>query len=408
MKERLTRNTGLKILSLLVAFLVWVVILNVDDPVIPKTFRDIPVTTINENVLAQKDKVYEVVSGETVDVQVKAKRSVMETLDNSDFQAIADLSKLSLVYAVPIDVSVPGYGDRVEIVKENYTMQVSLENLEEKQLKINVVTSGTVAEGYYIKEKTTSPNIIKVSGAESVIDKVNEVVVEVNVNNERESFKKTALPKVYDKNGTLMDSGNITLSYDEVDVSVDLLKTKTVNLFIELKGTPYYGYRYKDFEFEPKQVVIAGEQAELDKVQYIMGEYNIDYKREDIEDVVNIADFIKNDVILIDENKNAVVNIHIEKLKSKDINLSSSDIELKNLPPGLAANLNSTDDILVEVLGEEPLLNGINKYNLKPYIDLSDSDIGTKLFNIQFNPPGGDLTITGGNSISVTISEAAG
>jgi hypothetical protein len=147
MKERLTRNAGLKILSLLVAFLVWVVILNVDDPVIPKTFRDIPVTTINENALVQKDKVYEVVSGDTVDVQVKAKRSVMETLDNTDFQAVADLSKLSIVYAVPINVSVPGYGDRVEIGKENYTMQVSLEDLQEKQLKINVVTSGTVAEG---------------------------------------------------------------------------------------------------------------------------------------------------------------------------------------------------------------------------------------------------------------------
>lgn len=408
MKERLTRNTGLKILSLLVAFLVWVVILNVDDPVITKTFRDIQVTTINENVLEDKNKVYEVVSGNTVDVQVKAKRSIMETLNISDFQAIADLSKLSVVYAVPIDISVPRYGDRIEIVKENYTMQVSLENLADKQLKINVVTSGTVAEGYYIKEKTTSPNIIKVSGAESLIDKVNEVVVEVNVNNERESFKKTAIPKVYDKNGTLMDSGNITLSYDEVDVSVNLLKTKTVNLFIDVKGTPYYGYRYKDFEYEPKQVVIAGEQAELDKVQYIMGEYNIDSKREDIEDIINIEDFIKNDVILIDENKNAVINIHIEKLESKDVNLSSSDIELKNLPPGMAANINSTDDIQVEVLGEEALLSGINKYNLKPYIDLSDSDIGTKSFNIQFNPPGGDLTISGGNSISVTISVAAG
>lgn len=410
MKERLTRNAGLKILSLLVAFLVWVVILNVDDPVIPKTFRDIPVTTINENVLEQKDKVYEVVSGNTVDVQVKAKRSVMETLDNTDFQAVADLSKLSIVYAVPINVSVPGYGDRVEIAKENYTMQVSLENLEEKQLKINVVTSGTVAEGSYINEKTTSPNIIKVSGAESYIDKVNEVVVEVNVNNERESFKKTAIPKVYDKNGTLMDSDKMTLSYEEVDVSVELLKTKTVNLFIELKGTPYYGYKYKGFEYEPKQVVIAGEQSELDKVQYIMGEYNIDYKREDIEDVVNIQDFIKNDVILIDDNKNAVVNIHIEKLKSKDINISSSDIELKNLPPGLAANLNSMDDIQVEVLGEDEVLNDINKYNLKPYIDLSESDIGTKMFYIQFNPPEGGLglAIPGIFNISVTISEAAG
>lgn len=410
MKERLTRNAGLKILSLLVAFLVWVVILNVDDPVIPKTFRDIPVTTINENALVQKDKVYEVVSGDTVDVQVKAKRSVMETLDNTDFQAVADLSKLSIVYAVPINVSVPGYGDRVEIGKENYTMQVSLEDLQEKQLKINVVTSGTVAEGSYINEKTTSPNIIKVSGAESYIDKVNEVVVEVNVNNEKESFKKTAIPKVYDKNGTLMDSDKMTLSYEEVDVSVELLKTKTVNLFIELKGTPYYGYKYKDFEYEPKQVVIAGEQSELDKVQYIMGEYNIDYKREDIEDVVNIQDYIKNDVILIDENKNAVVNIRIEKLKSKDINISSNDIELKNLPPGLAANLNSMDDIQVEVLGEDEVINDINKYNLKPYIDLSDSDIGTKMFYIQFNPPEGGLglAIPGIFNISVTISEAAG
>lgn len=407
MKERLTRNLGLKILSLLVAFLVWVVILNVDDPVVPKTFRDILVTKINESALTQKDKVYEVVSGDTVDVEVKAKRSIIENLDNSDFQAVADLSKLSLVYAVPIDISVPSYGDRVEIVKQNYTMQVSLENLETKQFRIDVVTTGNVAEGYYIKEKTTSPNIIQVSGAETVIDKIKEVVVEVNVSNERDSFKKTAIPKVYDKNGTLMDPSKMTLSYEEVDVSVDLLKTKTVNLFIDLKGNPYPGYKYVDFKFEPKQVVIAGEQEELDKVQYIMGEYNIDNKKEDIEDEVNIADFIKNDVILIDDNQNAVINIHIEKQKSKDISLNNADIELRNIPAGLTASLNNIGDIQVEVLGEDAVLNSINKYNLKPYIDLSDSDIGTRQFNIEFSPPDDDVTISN-PSVSVTVSEAAG
>lgn len=417
MKERLTRNTGLKILSLLVAFLVWVVILNLDDPVTTKTFRDITVTRINENALVQKDKVYEVVSGETVDVKVKAKRSIIESLDNSDFQAVADLSKLSIVYAVPIEVSVPKYGDRVEIVDQNYTMQVSLENLETKQFKINVVTNGTVAEGYYIKDKTTSPNIMQVSGAESVVNKINEVVVEVNVNNARESFKKTAKPKVYDKNGTLMDLGKLNLSYDEVEVSIDLLKTKTVNLFIELKGTPYYGYKFGKFEYEPKQVVIAGEQEELDKVQYIIGEYNIDYKRENnedkeelgdeinVEDEVNIADFIKNDVILIDDNQIAVVNIHMEKLKVKDINLKKSDIKLRNLPEGLEAKI-YTDDIKVELLGEEDVLTGINKYNLNPYIDLTDADVGSKLYQIHFNPPDLNVTIPS-VSVGVTITKAS-
>jgi YbbR domain-containing protein len=407
MKERLTRNLGLKILSLLVAVLVWVVILNVDDPVTTDTFNDIPVTKINENALAQNDKVYEVVSGDTVDVKVKGKRSIIESLKNSDFQAVADLSELSITNAVPIDVTVPKYGDNVEVVKENYTMQVSLEDLDSQQFRIDVVTTGSVPDGYYIKDKTTSPNIIEVSGAESVVNKIKEVVVEVNVSNERESFKKTAVPKVYDKNGTLMDSSNITLNYEEVDASIELLKTKTVNLFIEVKGTPYYGYIYKAPKYEPHQVVIAGKQEELDKVQYIMGEYYINYQKTDIEDKVNIADFIKNDVILIDGNQTAVINIDIEKLKSKDVSLNNSDIELKNIPAGFTAVLNNIEPIQVEVMGEDEQLLNISKYNLEPYIDLSDADIGTKQFNIQFSPPEEGITIPS-TSVSVTISKAEG
>ncbi|MGB8453995.1 MAG: CdaR family protein [Anaerocolumna sp.] len=408
MKEKLTRNTGLKILSLLVAFLVWVVILNVDDPVIAHTYNDITVTKINENAIAQEGKVYDVVSGDKVDVKVKAKRSIIENLKKTDFQAVADLSKLSIVKAVPIDVTVPQYGDKVEIIQADNTMQVNLENLKTQQFRIDVETTGTVADGFYIKDKTSSPNIIQVSGAESVINKIQDVIVEVNVGNARESFKETGvIPKVYDKNGTLMDSGKMELSYEEVDVSVDLLNTKTVNLFIELKGTPYPGYKYGIPDYEPKQVVIAGEQSELDKVQYIMGEYNVDNKNTDIEDEVNIADFIKNDVILIDDNQTAVINVKVEKLKSKDISYNSSDIELRNLPAGLVALFNGNEAIQVEITGEDDALSGINKFNLKPYIDLADTDIGTKQFELEFSPPGSGIIISN-TSISLTISESAG
>lgn len=406
MKEKLTKNLGLKILSLFVAVLLWIVILNVDDPVVSEPFDDITVTKINENELKQKDKTYEVISGETVDVVVKAKRSIIQNLRKSDIQAVADLSQLSVVNATTIDVTIPRYGDLVEIKQNISTMKVSLENLITDQFRINIVANGTVSAGYYVKDKTSSPNMMLVRGAESVVKQIKEVVVDVDVTNARASFLRTAIPKVYDMNGKLMDSDKISLNYEEVAVTVNLLQTKTVNLFIELTGEPAPGYEYVNFEYEPKEVTIAGEQSELEKVQYIKGEYNIDNKRDDVEESIDISDFIKNDVILIDENKNAVINIDIEKKNSKDIHYNSTDIEMKNLKEGYVAELNPEDLINVVIYGKEDILSGINKYNLKPYIDLTNIKPGVNIVDVQFNTEE-DVTLNK-PSVIVMVSEASG
>lgn len=407
MKEKLTKNLGLKILSLFMAILFWIVILNVEDPVVTGEWNDIQVTKINENALGQKDKVYEVISGDTVDVTVKAKRSIIESLRSSDFQAIADLSELSIVNAVPIVVTIPKHGETVEISQNISTMKVSLENLKTEQFRIDVVTKGTVAEGYYVKDKTSSPNIIQVSGAETVINKIKEVVLEVNVSNKRESYEEETVPKVYDKNGSLMDSSKLTLNYEKVVVRVNMLQTKTVPLYIYVKGTPYDGYKYDKINFEPKQVVIAGEPEELDKVQYISGEYNIDNKKVDIEEEVNIADFIKNDdVILIDENQTAVINIYIKKLDTKDISYNGNEIELRNMPEGFTATLNIEDLVDVVAYGEAELLSSLSKYSLHPYIDLADAKTGTRNFQIQFSPP--EEIHLSNPSVSVTLAKLSG
>lgn len=404
MKERLTRNIGLKILSLLLAVLLWVIILNVDDPVKTESFSNIQVNKINENVLKSKDQVYEVVSGDTVDVKVKGKRSIIEKLKKEDFQAIADLSQLSVVDAAPINISIPRYEGMVEIVeRDTFTMKVRLEKLDTQQFRVDVVEKGTVSEGYYIKEKTARPNMIQVSGAATMINKIDKVVVEVDVGNADESFKVEAVPKVYDKNGTLMDSSKMTFNYEKVKVAVNLLKTKTVSLFIDLTGKPFYGYQYVNFEYEPKQVVIAGEQDELDKVQYIKGEYNINNKSADFETEVDIKDFIKNDVILIDENQNAVINVDIEKLDSKDVSFNTGDIDIRNLPDGMNVKFNSKDIIKVSVYADQETLSTLTKYTLRPYIDMTDETSGSKYVNIQFDTSDTNINVSS-PSINVTLS----
>ena len=43
MKHKWTRNLSLKLLSLLVAFLIWILIDNIDDPTRSRLFRDVPI-----------------------------------------------------------------------------------------------------------------------------------------------------------------------------------------------------------------------------------------------------------------------------------------------------------------------------------------------------------------------------
>ena len=71
MKNKLMKNLSLKILSVVAAFLFWLVIINVTDPNPVKTFYGIPVQVLNENVITSANQVYEIESGDSVNITLK-------------------------------------------------------------------------------------------------------------------------------------------------------------------------------------------------------------------------------------------------------------------------------------------------------------------------------------------------
>ena len=94
MKKVLEKNNlGFKLLAFCIAFLIWVIVINIEDPVEKKIYKDIPVEILNEDTIQSLDQVYEVVSGNTVNITVKAKRSLLKVIRSSDLKATADLSE---------------------------------------------------------------------------------------------------------------------------------------------------------------------------------------------------------------------------------------------------------------------------------------------------------------------------
>lgn len=376
MKEKLTHNFGYKLLSVVLAALLWLVVINSQDPMETVAFEDIPVTIINEDALTAKDKIPEIVEGDTISVVVEARRSVCEKLTRSDIVAVADFEKVSVTDAVPIDVSVAGYSEReVEIVRGlNQVMKLRLEDSITKDFKVKISTMGQTKEGYVIGDMIASPNVISLTGSSTQISKVKEVVLMVDVDNISQDSQAKGIPVIYDMNGEIVDSSKVTMSTEEVAATIPVLKTKVVKIAVNTVGDPAPGYEVGTISYQPEYVTVAGTSSEL----LLLGstlEAQCDVTAQDgiVEKNIDISSLwteTLESLRLVDEDMLAVT-ITMKPFEEKVFELPISAIELRGLSEEFTGQITFLTETRVNVFGKEASLKDLNLQKLAPYIDLS-------------------------------------
>ena len=129
--KRITNNFGLKILAAVFAIILWMVVVNIEDPEKTKGFT-IPVTIENNEYLSDMGKTYEILNNtDKISFTVTGKRSIIEELSESDFTAVANLENINDdMTTIPVSVSASRYASQIEINKRDATLKVSVENLQ--------------------------------------------------------------------------------------------------------------------------------------------------------------------------------------------------------------------------------------------------------------------------------------
>ena len=90
--------------------MLWLLVVNIDNPVMSETFDDIPVTVEHSEVVTQNQRSNQVLDGtDTVSVTVERDRSVLQDIEAENIVATADMRELYLESQVPIEVSIPGF-----------------------------------------------------------------------------------------------------------------------------------------------------------------------------------------------------------------------------------------------------------------------------------------------------------
>ncbi|MBO5153803.1 MAG: hypothetical protein J6C00_05530 [Eubacterium sp.] len=381
----ITNNFGLKLLAALFAVILWLVVVNIDDPKISQRFSATVVIEYAE-YLTDQGKYFEVLDDtNTIVFTVTAKRSYIEKLSNTDFKAVANMENAAIdnesgTGKVPIEVTALRYSSLVTISKATQNLEIALDNLAQDQFIVGVETSGTLPEGCALGEVTVSPNLLKVSGPESVVSSIDHVTASIDVTNMTSDVVASVIPILYDSNGNVIDKNDLTLNMSTVTVTVRILDIKDVALIFNVTGTPADGYAYMDMEYEPKTIAIKGTASSLNNVTAINIPENaldISGARGDITQVIDVSEYLPGGVTVADQSQAKVkVTVHIAQLSTKVVNLFPSSIRVLNLPEGYKLSFdNSVIRVTVSGIAED--IAALNTDSIVASIDAGQLTPGT-------------------------------
>ena len=375
----LTNNLWLKILAVMIAFVVWIIVAQINNPVSTQTFNNVRVTLVGTNVLENEGKVYQVLNNsDIVKITVRAPESVISTLTAADISAIADLSEIREDGTVPIVYSL----DRAEsIMADHDELQVVVEDKKTRYINIVYELVGSVGDGCVAGKVNLERNRIEVSGPESEVDKVAYAQVTIDLDGAIKTISADMEIHLYDQSGHRIESETIVKQTDYVTATVTVLSTKVVPIYSSATGEPANGYLYADdIYIYPEVVTIAGDTGVLNNISWIeVDPIDIGGATGDVQATYDINKYLPSGVSLEEPGYDGEITVtaYIEKIVEKYVNLSADRIAITNIPDGFTAEIIDEAPISVRLSGLNMELNAISSESLSGTAEITADAGGT-------------------------------
>ncbi|HZP43745.1 MAG TPA: CdaR family protein [Candidatus Binatia bacterium] len=191
LRDALRRNTGLKLLSLVLAILAWVSV-NVQGGGAERELE------LNVETLRKPPDLVVSNPPRPVKVTIRGPRTILDQVDERREKIMLDFSR-----ATPGDVRIdlkqemirPSLQGRLSVVRmEPARLKIRLERLVRRAVPVHADLAGTPAFGYTVAESHVTPAQVEVTGPASKVDDLKEITTEpIDLRGLSESFQRQAL-----------------------------------------------------------------------------------------------------------------------------------------------------------------------------------------------------------------------
>ena len=252
------RNALKKFIALIAAFFMWVFVMADQDPPINGTYT-VPLTISNAPY-----EIIPVCDVKTVLIETRAPRSNFVKYDQNAFRVYANMEGMGEgTYQITPQVVMPQGFELVET--DPSVISVKLDPLVERQMPIDIVTSGEVATDSVVKDIQKSMEVVTVVGAKTFVDKVDQVFGTVNFSGNASSFETQISMNAVDENKIAVPRVRVVPSVITVNIDLESgIRKRIVPIVPELSAAD--GWELTKINVEPAQMEIVGAESAINSV----------------------------------------------------------------------------------------------------------------------------------------------
>jgi YbbR domain-containing protein len=377
MRKFFATDTAVKILSIIAAIVMWLYVMNEQNPQVTYVIRDVPVKLLNldESKFALKENPSEF----TVNVKVKGRRSLVADLKPSDLNAEVNMrGRMEGDNLIRVDVATPSNVEFIDVSPRE--VMVTLDAIIEEQMPIVVDVAGIPAQGFAADKPLTKPQAVVVKGPRSMVNAVKKVSTRIDISDKNSTVVSTLPIRVFDAQNK--EQKAITFRPDVAEVTVPIVPVRNVQVLPNIRGNPPEGYIIRDVRTDPPAITMTGSKDVLNALQSVNTEpINIEGRTSTLSDDVKLI--LPKGITTFDEEiQSARVTVEIERLATTTVNITSDEILILDIPPELKAELEHRE-ILLTVNGPESIIDKANKNMIKLNVDIAGLTEGEHLIKVR-------------------------
>lgn len=397
------------LLSVIIAFGLWLYVITVDTPDFTDTIYDIPVTFVHETVLNENGLILTATPDTTVDLTLSGNRSDVIKCDKSNVTVKVDLSKVYEAgeHELEYNISYPSgvSSNAFDVEKFPSTITVAVGKWSRKEVPVQVICEGEVPSGYIADTENVVKDysVVTLEGPASVVDQIESAVIRVDLNDQKTSISESYRYTLTDADGNPVDAELIEVNVEEIHLDVKIQCTKDLKLVIKLVDGGGATSANSVLDYEPKSITVAGKEQVLAELEEIvlgtinLGEYlettEFTYTIPELEGVTNLSGLTE-----------VTAKLSFPKLKTQEVTVEK--FEIANVPEGMKAEL-ITAKLTITVRGPSADVTRLQPENVIATVDFTDAQLGTSTFkvNVSFDDSFGTLGAVGSCTVTATVTQ---
>lgn len=271
MKKLIENDRLLKVVSVVIALIIWLYIIIILDPDMEVAVRDIPIQIIGEEQLAERGLSIVNESATEVSFQLKGSRKRMGNNNMKSIIAKADVSEITQTgtTSVPVEVVVPFENHGIDS-QNPYNLDVHVERLVSKTFPVKIKTTGSLAENYMAGPMEVDVKEITVSGPESVVGNLTSAGVVLDYEAADVDIDKSVPIRLYGSGEKEIGVNDVTMRRIKQDKTETMIHCKVVRLrTVSVIADIIHGGHDDEslnYTVEPKEVQIYGDEVLTAKI----------------------------------------------------------------------------------------------------------------------------------------------